>query len=116
MAQYYGGDDFFSNRMDADFETATLEQAGANLAYLLRKAKRLIAAGTLEAAAIVCPHGWGYPLRSEAATRERDPQAGGDGWRCKHCGSRLSNDPLEGDFAVDSPCEIAPSDGWTVPA
>lgn len=91
---------------DADAEMASLEAAGRRTSARLRRMRALRAEGRLSEAAAACTHGWGYPLRSDAARNESDPRAGQDGWRCLHCGSAVSSDPWSGPVTVVHPCEL----------
>lgn len=87
---------------DADFEQRELEEAGR--VYGARKKASELAreSGDLKSAAVLCPHGGGYPLDSDAAENSGDPGAGEHGYRCSDCGSRLSESP----FSNDGPTEV----------
>lgn len=115
MAFYYGEDDDLGARFEADQLQASYEEQGRahsrralkvrnHLAAAISAAPHL-AAKLRQKAATLCPHGWGYPLDSTAATDEKDPHQGGEGWRCKECGSRLTGPGAD----VVTPCEIAPT-------
>ena len=94
-------------REQADFDQAEMERAGRVYSRRAKASAGLRAAGNLEGAAELCPHGGGYPLASLAATGRNDPRAGEKGVRCLDCGSVLSNFPWEGPVDVWFPCEIA---------
>lgn len=97
-------------RLDADLEQAELEAAGREFARSLGRMHALRAAGDDMGAAKACEHGGGYPLDSLAASEGTcghvDPFAGGRGWRCRDCGSRLSSPPWEEDYTILAPCEM----------
>ena len=99
-------DDFFYGSADA--EQAELEREGREYDRAQRRAAQLKADGDLIAAALECPHGGGYPLKSLASERESDPRAGEDGERCSACNSVLSGFPWEigrENVRVIHPCE-----------
>jgi hypothetical protein len=98
-------DDFLSEKMLADMEQHMLEAEGRDFGRAMKRARMYVAVGKLAEAAEACPHGWGYPLNSEAALNLHDPSASQEGWRCLHCGSRLDSDVCDNP-TVTVPCEI----------
>lgn len=92
---------------DGDFEMRELEEAGARASAKVRIMRKLRAAGHLLAAADMCPHGWCYQLDSPAAEEANDPRAGESGYRCKECGSVLTDIFVEG-APILHPCDWMP--------
>ena len=104
----YEPDDFFYG--DVDIEQAELKVAGREAFSRNKRMKTLRAAGRLDEAADICPHGGGFPLDSIAASEGTtgfgiDPFAGEEGYRCIDCGSRLSGPPWEHPTIL-VPCEV----------
>jgi len=95
---------------DADIEQADLEAAGRDASCRIQRMIARYRAGDRAGAAVFCPHTWGYPTTSPAATTAHDPRAGQPGFRCLDCGSYLLDDPFASDGRprVGEPCELTP--------
>lgn len=76
-------------RLDADMEMAALEAEGNAYARRVRRVAKLVAAGDLNQAVQVCPHGH-VGMLSGSCT-DRDPRHGQEGARCYECGGHVTD-------------------------
>ncbi len=75
--------------MSADALQAEFERKGAIIGRQLAAVRAHLAAGDLSAAADACPHTWVGKLTGDCS--KGDPDYGKSGYRCYHCGGRISD-------------------------
>ena len=100
---------WFDSDNDADWATMELQTSGRERERAIDEMLQHFDAGDLKKAALSCPHGWEYPLESDCARDSNDPNAGEEGYRCIHCGSRLEQSSWDNPHTkVLVPCEMRP--------